>query len=92
LEEESIQDWLISIDHRGAALTIAMLRDIAILQLKNRGDHTPQTVSKNWPTQYIERHPELSSRFSRKYDYKRALIEDLNIIVKWFKLVEKTIA
>lgn len=54
LEEESIQDWLTSMDHRGAALTIAMLRDMANLLLKNRGDHTPQTVSKNWPTQYIK--------------------------------------
>jgi hypothetical protein len=47
LEEESIQDWLISMDHRGAALTIAMLRGMANLLLKNRGEHTPQTVSKN---------------------------------------------
>jgi hypothetical protein len=33
LEDESIQDWLISIDQTGAALTIAMLRDIANLLL-----------------------------------------------------------
>ena len=31
LEEESIQDWLISMDQRGAALTISMLRDMASL-------------------------------------------------------------
>ncbi|KAL2697510.1 hypothetical protein AAEP93_011414 [Penicillium crustosum] len=92
LEEESIQDWLISMDHRGAALTIAILRDMANLLLEHRGDHTPQTVSKNWPTQYIKRHPELSSRFSRRYDYKRALMEDPNTIIEWFKLVKKTIA
>jgi hypothetical protein len=92
LEEESIQDWLISMDHRGAALTIAMLRDIANLLLKNRGEHTPQTVSKNWPTQYIKRHPELSSRFSRRYDYKRTLIEDPKTIIEWFKVVKRTIA
>jgi hypothetical protein len=30
-------------------------------------------------------------RFSRKCDYKRALIEDLNTIIKWFNLVEKSI-
>jgi hypothetical protein len=92
LEEESIQDWLISMDNRGATLTIAMLKDMANLLLVNRGDHTPQTVGKNWPTEYIKRHPQLSSRFSRKYDYKRAIIEDLNTIIEWFKLVEKTIA
>jgi hypothetical protein len=41
LEEESIQDWLISMDQRGAALTIAMLRDMANLLLKHRGDNAP---------------------------------------------------
>lgn len=92
LEEESIQDWLISMDQRGAALTIAMLRDMANLLLQHRGDHTPQTVGKNWPTQYIKQHPGLTSRFSRKYDYKRALMEDPNTIIEWFKLVEKTIS
>jgi hypothetical protein len=92
LEEESIQDWLISMDQRGAALTIAMLRDMANLLLEHRGDNAPQTVGKNWPTQYIKRHPELTTRFSRKYDYKRALMEDPNTIIEWFKLVEKTIA
>ncbi|KAL2696030.1 hypothetical protein AAEP93_003330 [Penicillium crustosum] len=91
LEEESIQDWLISMDQRGTALTIAILKDMANLLLKHRGDDTPKTVSKNWPTQYIKRHPRLSSRFSRKYDYKRALIEDPNIIIEWFKLIERTI-
>jgi hypothetical protein len=42
LEEASIQDWLISMDHGGTALTIAMLRDMANLLLKNRRDHTSQ--------------------------------------------------
>jgi hypothetical protein len=71
-------------DQRGAALTIAILRDMANLLLQHRGDHTPQTVGKNWPTQYIKRHPELTSRFSRKYDYRRALIEDPNTIIELF--------
>jgi hypothetical protein len=34
LEEESIQDWLISVDNRGAALTIVMLRYRAIYYSK----------------------------------------------------------
>jgi hypothetical protein len=68
-----------------------MLRDMANLLLKYRGDNAPQTVGKNWLTQYIKRHPELTTRFSRKYDYKRALIEDPNTIIKWFNLIEKTI-
>lgn len=82
LEEKSIQDWLISMGQRGAALTIAMLKDMANLLLEHCGDDTLQTVGKNWPTQYIKRHPELTTRFSRKYDYKRALVEDPNTIIE----------
>ncbi|KAJ5135285.1 uncharacterized protein N7515_004563 [Penicillium bovifimosum] len=92
LEEESIQDWLTSMNDRGATLTITMLKDMANLLLETRGDHPPQTVGKNWPTQYIKRHPELSSRFSRRHGSKRALLEDPNTILEWFKLVEKSIA
>ena len=94
LEEESIQDWLVSMDRRGAALTISMLRDMASLLLQSRGSSfssTPPTVGKNWPTEFIKRHPGLKSRFSRKYDYKRAENENPAIIIEWFKLVEKTI-
>jgi hypothetical protein len=46
LEEELIQDWLMSMDQRGAALTIAMLRDMANILLQHRVDHTTQTVGK----------------------------------------------
>ena len=94
LEEESIQDWLVSMDRRGAALTISMLRDMASLLLQSRGSSfssTPPTVGKNWPTEFIKRHPGLKTRFSRKYDYKRAENENPAIIIEWFKLVEKTI-
>ena len=90
-EEESIQDWLISMDSRGGALTVEMLRDMANLLLQRRGNDTPQTVSKNWPTQYLKRHPGLTSRFSRKYDYQRALMEDPKVIMEWFNLFQKTV-
>jgi hypothetical protein len=81
-------------DQRGAALTISMLRDMASLLLQSRdfsSSSTPPTVGKNWPTQFIKRHPEPTTRFSRKYDYKKAENENPAIILEWFKLVEKTI-
>lgn len=46
LEEESIQDWLISMDQRGAALTIAMLRDMANLFLEHHGDNASRLLAK----------------------------------------------
>ncbi|OOQ91284.1 hypothetical protein PEBR_00470 [Penicillium brasilianum] len=49
---------------------------MADILLATRGSHPPPTVSKNWPTAFIKRREELRSRYSRKYDYKRALNED----------------
>ena len=39
----------------------------------------------------MKRHPELLSRFSRSYNYKRAKCEDPKIITEWFNLVQNTI-
>jgi hypothetical protein len=39
----------------------------------------------------VKRHPELSNRFSRRYNYERAKCEDPKIIGEWFTLIQKTI-
>jgi hypothetical protein len=49
-------------------------------------------ASKNWTSNFINRCIELKTKFSRKYDYKRALYEDLVIIGDWFKLVRNIVA
>ena len=36
-------------------------------------------------TQYIQRHKELSSKYSQKYDYQRAKREDPELILGWYK-------
>jgi hypothetical protein len=49
-------------------------------------------VGKNWATNFINRRPEIKSKFNRKYDYKRAQCEDPVIIGDWFRLVRNVIA
>jgi hypothetical protein len=49
-------------------------------------------VGKNWTTNFINRRPELKSKFSRKYNYKRVQCKDPVIIGEWFRLVQNTIA
>jgi hypothetical protein len=49
-------------------------------------------VGVNWVNRFINRHDKLRSKFSRKYDYQRALCEDPKIIREWFELVQNTIA
>ena len=38
----------------------------------------------------MKRTPELKVKFNRKYDYKRAKCEDLEVISSWFRLVANT--
>jgi hypothetical protein len=47
-------------------------------------------VGVNRPSTFVERQPELKVKFNRKYDYKRALCKDPEVIRGWFKLVENT--
>ena len=45
-------------------------------------------VGINWPSTFVKRQPELTMKFNRKYDYKRALCEDPEVIQGWFRLVD----
>jgi hypothetical protein len=55
--------------------------------------HLQKTPPKSVKTGYgiFNRHPELTSKYSRKYDHQRALCEDPDIIAKWFNLVRDTV-
>ena len=91
LEEKSMENWLLSMDSRGAALTHAMLRDMANLLLQSR-ELTPSNpapkVGKIWTTEFVKRHETLSSRLSRKYNYERALSETLGRLDLGFALLK----
>jgi hypothetical protein len=91
IEEESLKKWILSMDSRGAAPRPSTVREMANLLLTARGSTPPLSVGQNWVTKYVKRHPDLSSRFSKSYNFKRAKCEDPKIISEWFSLVQKTI-
>jgi AraC-like DNA-binding protein len=80
IEEESLQKWILSMDLRGAAPRPSTVREIANLLLAARGSTPPLLVGQNWVTKFVKRHPNLSSRFSKRYNYERAKCEDPKII------------
>ena len=47
-------------------------------------------VGKNWASNFVRRQPELRMRYSRRYDYQRALCEDPKLVREWFTLVRNT--
>ena len=69
IEENSLLNWILSIDLRGVAPRPTIVREIANLLLAARGSTPVPLVGENWVTKFVKRHPELSSRFSRRYNY-----------------------
>jgi hypothetical protein len=84
LEERVIIEHALDVDMRGFQLNYNLLRGIADKLLTDRG---ARCVGVNWPSNFVRRIPELKSRINRRYDYKRALCEDPQVIKDWFRLM-----
>jgi hypothetical protein len=69
LEEETVLQHTLDQDSRGFPCQISILEDIANQLLADR-DAPP--VGKHWAINFINRQPELKSRYQRRYDYQRA--------------------
>ncbi|EAQ84370.1 hypothetical protein CHGG_08384 [Chaetomium globosum CBS 148.51] len=102
-EEAALIQWIESLDDRGMSPTIGYIRQMADLLLRERGGFTlldasltstpvpAMTVGENWVQRLLHRHPHLETKYSRKYDYQRALCEDPEKISAWFARVQRTI-
>jgi hypothetical protein len=84
-EEDVIVQHILDLDARGFPPRLAAVKDMADSLLAER--HR-DPVGQNWAATFVKRRPELKVKFNRKYDYKRALCEDPEIIQGWFRLVE----
>jgi hypothetical protein len=85
LEEEVIIQRILDMDTRGFAPRLAGVEDMANFILESRGG---QRVGDRWAQRFVQRRPELKTRFTRVYDFQRALCEDPELIGAWFRLVE----
>jgi len=86
-EELVIVQHVLKLDERGYPPRLTDVEDMANSLLAERNQ---PPVGKNWAGTFVKRRPELTVRFNRKYDYKRALCEDPEVIQGWFRLVENT--
>ena len=69
-EEETLLQWILTMDQRGAPLRPSTVQDMANLLLANRdASKPPPTVGINWIYNFVRRYPILKTRFSRKYDH-----------------------
>ncbi|KAF6517708.1 hypothetical protein HZS61_003269 [Fusarium oxysporum f. sp. conglutinans] len=83
-EEDAIVQYISQLDSRGFSPRKADVEDMANLLLLKRDE---RRVGKCWTDRFIARQPKLCTRFSRPYDYQRALQEDPDVLSAWFRLV-----
>ena len=85
LEEDVIVRRILDMDSRGFAPRLAGVEDMANFILESEGG---KRVGSRWAQRFVQRRPELKTRFNRVYDFQRALCEDSELIGAWFRLVE----
>ena len=69
-EEDTLIQWILSIDQRGILPRPSTVREMARLLLAKRKQ--PASVGKVWVTNFINRHDSIKSKCNRKYDYQRS--------------------
>jgi transcriptional regulator with XRE-family HTH domain len=84
IEEDVIVEYILHLDARGYPPLMENVAAMAnhILQSRNAS-----AVGKLWSYRFVQRRKELKTRFSRAYDFQRALCEDPDAIGAWFQLV-----
>ena len=94
-EETVLINWILSLDTCRIPPIQVLVQQMAELLLTERVQNASieqTTLGKNWVYRFITRHPEIKSRYSRKYDYKRAKCKDPEVIRAQFRLVQNTVA
>ena len=88
-EELAIVRYILDLDSCRFPPRPQSVQEIADLLL---AEHDILPVGKNWTSNFINCRTEIKTKFSCKYDYKRAQYKDLVIIQGWFKLVQIIVA
>jgi len=89
-EEEVLEEYCLQLEKWGSPTRISQLRHMAEELLQAKGQ--TQRTGKNWPGQFLKRHPTLKSVFISPQDRNRQLSEDPEIITHWFELYHNVVS
>ena len=93
-EESTLSRWILDMSQCGLPLQFSTVHYLAKLLLSARLKSSASekaTIGELWVNHFIKRHPELKSKYTRRYDYQRARCEDPELIKAWFERVQKTV-
>ena len=94
-KETALIDWILSLNTYGIPPTQVLVQQMAKLLLRERVQNASikqTTLGKNQVYRFITRHPEIKSRYSRKYNYKHTKCKDPEVIQAQYQLVQNTVA
>ena len=76
---------------RGLPPRISTVRYLAQKLLSARLSSSNTVIGESWVNWFVKHHPELRTKYTRKYDYQRAKCEDPVLIEDFFKRFRDTI-
>jgi hypothetical protein len=89
-EEDSIKRCIHTMTSWGWPVSIKYLKSLTIGLLQARGDYEP--LGQHWYKNFLARHPDLKTAWSRSLDQSRKDATDYTILQDWFKLYRETCA
>ena len=85
-EEEAIEEWIAKVDGFGWPPRIEYVRHMAIGFIRSHGIRNPK-IGGHWITRFLDRHPDLASRFTNRLDKQRAFANNPEVLLDFFKQV-----
>jgi len=72
LEEKAIVAWCKEQDNRGFPPRLDMVKSMALFLYEKRTGDKRKSLGKNWITRFLNRHPDMATKFNTKLDRQRA--------------------
>ena len=89
-EEKTLKDWVCDLDNRGFPPKVEMVSDMACTILLKRYDNAEEVdkkdlIGKHWITRFLNRHPELVTKFSTQVNKQRIAANSIKLLQRHFK-------
>ena len=81
-EEAALKQWIIKLQAWGWPIRVEQVRFMAQDILRKKG--LTHIVGINWTSKFLDRHPDLKTKYVPLIDKERALAYDVDIIRGWF--------
>jgi hypothetical protein len=85
-EEEAIKEWIGKVDGFGWPPRIEYVQHMALGFIRSHGICNPK-LGGHWITRFLDRHPDLASRFTNRLDKQRAYANNPEVLLDFFKKV-----